>query len=84
MSLNPADLRRLKDAFNEWAKNVPDPDQPAFGFLSSKMYSAKEIAKEIEHETPFGKDVIEMVESGINRDGIDATVARITRKPPQP
>jgi hypothetical protein len=85
MSLSPTELRKLKDAFNDWAKNMPNPNEPVLGFFgSSGMRSAKEVAKEVENETAFGKDVLEMVEHALRREGMDKTVARITHQPQQP
>jgi hypothetical protein len=79
-AMNPADLRKLKDAFNTWAATTPEPDAPVMG-LGTDLLSARQIAREVEAESKVGKDFIEMMEHGVKKEGIDAVVARMTRKP---
>jgi hypothetical protein len=81
--MTPQDLRRLKDAFNLWAQSVPDPDAPAIGFVGEKMMSAREAAHALETETEAGKGLLEILEHGVNVEGIDKVVARLTRNVPK-
>lgn len=78
------DTQRLKDAFNTWARNVPDPDAPAIGFVGGKAFSAKEAAAEVNAGTPAGKDILSILEHGVKVEGIDKVVARLTRRAPKP
>ena len=80
---NTDDTRKLKDAFNLWAKNVPDPDEPMLGFVGTRLYSAKEISAAVENETQLGRDVLKMVEYAVSKEGIDKVVARLTRQTPK-
>ena len=81
MSLSPADLKRLKDAFNEFVKNAPDPHA---GLVDEKVYGLKDLAKEVENETEVGKRVLKVLELSAQVEGIDAVVERLTQKPPKP
>jgi len=85
MSFTPAEIRRLKDAFNEAVKNHPQADEPAVGF-GNKTFSARELAKEIENETPVGQMFIKIIEQAVSSGAItlDDMIAKMTQKPPQP
>jgi hypothetical protein len=63
MSLSPADTQKIKDAYNEWAKKHPTPNirLPEL-FDGERYYSPKETAEAIRNETPFGKEVLEIVD----------------------
>lgn len=78
--MKPADHRKLKAAFSIWAENVPNPDEPLMG-AGAKMYSAREMAKEVQAGSKLGKTFLEALEYGVEKEGIDAVVARMTRKP---
>lgn len=78
------DLQRLKDAFNQWAKSVPNPDEPVAGFMGGKMLSAKEIACAVENETSDGKAFLDVMEHAVTTHGIDKVVAQLTRRPGKP
>ncbi|MBU6475555.1 MAG: hypothetical protein KGL10_06245 [Alphaproteobacteria bacterium] len=85
MAPSPADKQKLKDAFNIWAKNYPAPDQPIIGFgPGNAMLSAKELNEAVQKETADGKSMLEALEYGVQREGIDKVVERLTRKPPKP
>ena len=85
MALNPTELRKLKDAFNTWANNVPNPDEPVMS-LGHGFLSAKELAKEVENETEDGKYIVCMIEHAISATGsnLDREIERITRRSPKP
>jgi hypothetical protein len=87
MALDPTDLRRLKDAFNTWAQNTPDPDAPVIDTTVGKSYSAKELAHQVENEIGFGKTLIKMVELSVKdcEATLDQIIASYTApKPPKP
>ncbi len=85
MSLSPADLRKLKDAFNEAANNGPNGDKPVIS-VGSKTLTARELAKEIENETPIGKMFINVVDQAVSSGAatLDQIVQQLTHKPPKP
>jgi hypothetical protein len=82
--MNAEDRQRLKEAFNVYAQNSPDPDAPAFGFVGGKMLSPREIAAEVNAETQTGKDILDMVGYSVDKVGIDSVVERLTRRAPKP
>jgi hypothetical protein len=82
--MNDADRRKLKDAFNAWAANAPEPDSPAIGFAGERMRTPREAAREVENETEFGKAWLEILEHGVKREGIDKVVERLTRRHAKP
>ena len=51
--MNAGDLTKLKDAFNQWAANHPEPDAPAL-FMGKRSLTARDFAAEIANETPLG------------------------------
>lgn len=81
--MNDNDLRRLKNAFNAWAKNTPNPDEPLAGFVGGKMLSPNELAREVENETEIGKGWIEILQYGTAKEGLDKVIERLTRKQPK-
>ncbi len=83
MTLSPADLRKIKDTFNAYAKNHPTPDAPSIA--SDKVYSVRELAQAIENETGLGKTFIKVIERFVE-DGetMDNILEQFTPKPPRP
>jgi len=83
--MSPADLRRLKDAYNEAAKNFPHLDRPLMS-MGTKLLSMRELANEVENETLIGKRLIKVAKDVIASGSttLDQIVAQISRKPPQP
>lgn len=86
MKLTPEQLRKLKDAFNEAAENSPEPDSPIMHPGKIRI-SPRDLANEIENETPLGKYFIRVVEEAITYGGIPfhSVISQFSnRKPPQP
>jgi len=85
MSLSPADLRKLKDAFNEAANNSPNADVPVISF-GAKILTARDVAREVEKETPIGKMLISVVDKAVSSGAatLDQVIQQLTRRPPQP
>lgn len=87
MSLTPEQIRRLKDVFNEAVKNHPHPDSPVLHPAGRAYLSPRQLAKEIENETPVGKYFINMIDDVVTKGGIpfNTVLAELTRKkPPKP
>ena len=85
MSLTPDQKRKLKDVFNDAVNHHPTPDSPVMRVGPLRM-SPRQLAHELENETPIGKYFFRMIESTVNDGGIpfDAVVAQFRRKPPKP
>lgn len=86
MRLTPDQLRKLKDAFNEAAENSPYPDMPVMHPGHLKI-SPRQLAHEVENETPIGKYFIRVVEEAVTYGGIpfSSVISQFSnRKPPQP
>lgn len=84
MSSEDTDKQRLKDAFSEWARRLPNPDAPIIGFIGTKLYSAQEAVREVENETPVGMAILDILEHGVKVEGIDKVISRLTRPPGGP
>jgi len=85
MSLSPAELRKLKDAFNEAVRNHPHPDEPVL--YGPQGFSVRQLAKEVENETLIGQRVIRVIDDVVSSGAmtLDAVLAQMTaRKPPRP
>jgi hypothetical protein len=86
MSLNPTDLKKLKDAFNTWASNHPKLNEPAIESFSGAI-SPRQFARDIQNETPAGKEFLKIFEYAINNKlaTVDEIVADFTApSPPKP
>jgi hypothetical protein len=85
MSLNPTDLKKLKDAFNTWASNHPKPNEPAIASSSGEI-SPRQFARDIQNETPAGKQYLEIFAYAINNKlaTVDEIVADFTEPSPKP
>ncbi len=84
MSLSPADLRKLKNAFNEAAKNSPNADVPVVS-VGSTVLTPRDLAREVENETRIGKMFIDLVDRTVSSGAtLDQVIERLTRKPPAP
>lgn len=84
--MDAQNLRKLKDAFNLWAKNHPSPDEGILG-MGHEMLSAKEIARKIEDETDIGRMLIDtaqyMIDSKLVKN-LDDIATRLSPQPPRP
>jgi hypothetical protein len=69
MKLTRQQLRQLKDAFTEAAENSPEPYKAVMNPGNLKM-SPRQLAYELERETPTGKYFIHVIEDAINHGGI--------------
>ena len=79
MSFNRAELRRLKDAFKEAAKNYPYPDKPLIS-MGTITLSMTELAKEVENETAIGRRLLHGIEMVISSG---ETTLDVTRQVPE-
>ena len=69
MKLTSAQKRTLKDAFKKAAESCPNPDSPVMHPGDLKI-SPRQLAHEIENETPVGKYFISVIEDAVTYGGI--------------
>jgi len=60
---------QIKEAFNEWAKTHPKPNDPILR-VGSKDLSPLELSQEIETETSFGKTMLSIANKEIEENRI--------------
>ena len=66
-------------ALAKWAESVPD--EPLLGFLGYERFlTPREIVAEVRRNTPDGQAVLEILEHGVRREGIEAVVSRLQRR----
>jgi hypothetical protein len=74
--LSPQERTQLITALDNWAKSAPD--MPLVGFLAGeKLFTPKELVQEVRTETSDGEAVLEILEHGVRREGVDSVVARL-------
>ena len=74
--LDAQERSQLIVALEAWARSVPD--KSLVGFLDGdKLFSPKEIVREVREETPDGQAVLEILEHGVRREGVSSVVARL-------
>jgi hypothetical protein len=74
--LDPQERSQLIVALEVWAKSVPD--RPLVGFLAGeKLFTPTELVQQVREETPDGQAVLEILEHGVRREGVDSVVARL-------
>jgi hypothetical protein len=77
--LNAVEREQIAKALFEWAESVPD--QPMVGFLGrERLLTPREVVKQVSEKTPDGQAVLEILEHGVRREGIERVVARLTRR----
>ena len=63
-------------ALRAWAENAPD--EPMIGFLGSKsLLTPHELIANIETQTSDGKAILQILEHGVRREGIEEVIARL-------
>lgn len=80
MPFNDVELKKLKEAFNTWAKTTPHPRAPVITAANDKSYSARQIAKGVEKGNDIGRHVLDMVETYVSAGmkTLDEVIADIT------
>ncbi|MBV9771533.1 MAG: hypothetical protein JOZ32_18325 [Bryobacterales bacterium] len=77
--LTEAERSEITAALAKWSESVPD--KPLLGFLGSERFlTPREIVAEVERNTPDGQAVLEMLEHGLRREGMEAVVSRLGRR----
>jgi len=78
--LTPEERERILLALREWAEFAPD--EPVLGFIQSDVLKTpQELLGEIEKNTPDGEALMQMIEHGVRRIGIEAVVRRLRARP---
>jgi hypothetical protein len=75
--LTPQERQNIIVALEAWAQSVPDT--PLIGFLDSKhLLTPKELVREVKDEkSRDGQAVLEILEHGVQREGIERVIARL-------
>ncbi len=75
--LDAKERAEIIGALSQWASNAPD--EPIIGFMySPRLLTPHEIVAEVRKNTPDGQAVLELLEHGINREGIQKVLRRLT------
>ncbi len=64
--MNPGDLQKIKNAFNDWANTHDAPNVPA-SIRGTRALTPRQVADEVINETPEGKSSIDFIESTMQR-----------------
>ena len=67
----------LINALRRWAATVPD--RPTLGFLGSDFLTPKQIVDAAIREDDNGKTILEILEHGVRREGLEAVTERLSR-----
>jgi len=69
-------------ALQAWAKSTPD--EPVIGFLGGdERLTPQQVVTHVRTKTSHGRAMLEMLEHGIRREGVERVVTRFFRRPPQ-
>ena len=70
----------ILQALQDWAKSAPD--EPLLGFIQSNaLKTPNEILSDVIEKTSDGEAVMEMIEHGVRRQGLEAVVRRLRIQP---
>ena len=83
MSLSPTDLKKIKDAFNEWAKDHP---RRTLRTLGGKKYTSKQLAEGLEKNNELGQHLVKFVDAYVSSGAgdLEDAIADLGIKPPKP
>lgn len=75
--LSERERERLVAALHEWADAVPE--EPVAGFIGDgRLLTPRELAQAAAQETPDGEALLQILEHGVRREGLEAVVERLT------
>jgi hypothetical protein len=75
--LSPEERRQITDALTTWAKGAPV--EPMIGLLGEgRFLTPWELVRHVTDETSEGQAVLEIIEHGVRREGIDSVVRRLS------
>ena len=76
--LSENERSRLIEALSHWAELAPD--EPTLGFLDSEsLLTPRELLLAVQENDSDGIGLLEILENGVRREGIDAVTRRIVR-----
>jgi CheY-like chemotaxis protein len=74
--LTATEKRQIVAALKAWAKTAPD--EPTIGFLGNgDLLRPSEIVTAVESGTDDGESILEILEHGVRREGIEKVVSRL-------
>lgn len=71
------DQKRLIAAVRTWAREHPDPKGPVVEVMGrGQRYSPEQIVHELENDTPTGRILLKVLESGAKYSSVEAVVQK--------
>jgi hypothetical protein len=68
------------EALEEWSEHATD--EPVLGFMASEgLKTPREIVREVQEGTSDGQAVLDMIEHGVRRIGLEETLRILRRRP---
>jgi hypothetical protein len=65
-------------ALEVWVRNTPN--EPMLGFLGANEFlTPREIVEQVRENSDTGQNVLQLLEHGLRREGIEKVIARLTR-----
>jgi hypothetical protein len=75
--MNPRERSMIIQALEVWANSVPD--EPLIGFVDgSSLMTPSQLVREVRENTDQGAAVLEILEHGMRREGIEAVIRRLS------
>ncbi|WP_031495313.1 hypothetical protein [Bryobacter aggregatus] len=73
--MSQAERAKVIEALIIWAKSAPE--EPVIGFIGGgAILTPREIVRAVQQETEDGQAILEILEHGIRREGIDMVLNR--------
>jgi hypothetical protein len=76
--LRGREKQQIIGALKQWASSVPN--KRMLGFAGSNFLTPKEIVQAALEETEDGLAILEILEHGVRREGIESVTKRLTRR----
>lgn len=78
--LTASERDTITAALQDWARSVPD--EPLFGFLQTgRLFTPRELVEQVLEDTPDGRALLEIIEHGVGREGLNKVVDRLRHTP---
>lgn len=76
--LSPGERKEVLDALRVWANETSGA--PVWGYIGGKeLLSARELVNAVEDQTEEGEAFLEVIEHGIQREGMSSVLERFLR-----
>lgn len=76
--LTPTERKDVIEALSRWAESAPN--EPMIGFLGGgQLLTPREAVDAVKRNTSDGEALLEMIEHGVRREGLESVVNRLSR-----